>query len=190
MDFNNGNLSINASDPRILHVDLNSCFSTLEQQCSPLQRGKPIVVAAYDSPGGCVVAPSIESKKLGIKTGMSVRDARILCPTVIVRTPHPTLYRDAHMRFRKIFMDYTPDVTPKSIDEAVLDFSRINSQVLFKKSLIDIGFEIKRRIRQEIGEWVSCNVGIGTNRFLAKTAAGLHKPDGLDIITFRNVEKI
>jgi DNA polymerase-4 len=190
MDFNNGNLSINASDPRILHVDLNSCFSTLEQQCSPLQRGKPIVVAAYDSPGGCVVAPSIESKKLGIKTGMSVRDARILCPTVIVRTPHPTLYRDAHMRFRKIFMDYTPDVTPKSIDEAVLDFSRVNNQVLYKKSLIDIGFEIKKRIRQEIGEWVSCNVGIGTNRFLAKTAAGLHKPDGLDIITFRNVEKI
>ncbi len=136
MDFNGGNLAINASDPRILHVDLNSCFATLEQQSSPLSRGKPLVVAAYDSPGGCVVAPSIESKKLGIKTGMNVRDARILCPDVIVRTPHPTLYRDAHMKFKKIFMDYTPNVTPKSIDEAVLDFSRINNQVLFKKSLI------------------------------------------------------
>jgi DNA polymerase-4 len=190
MDFNNGTLAINASEPRILHVDLNSCFATLEQQSSPLQRGKPLVVAAYDSPGGCVVAPSIESKKLGIKTGMSVRDARILCPTVIVRTPHPTIYRDAHKRFKKIFMDYTPDVTPKSIDEAILDFSRVNNQVLFKKSLIDIGFEIKKRIRKEIGEWVSCNVGIGTNRFLAKTAAGLHKPDGLDIISFRNIESI
>lgn len=190
MDFNNGNLEINASEPRILHVDLNSCFATLEAQCSPLQRDKPMVVAAYNSPGGCVVAPSIESKKLGIKTGMSVRDARILCPDVIVRTPHPTLYRDAHMKFKKIFMDYTPDVTPKSIDEAVLDFSRVNNQVLFKKSLIDIGFEIKKRIRREIGEWVSCNVGIGTNRFLAKTAASLHKPDGLDIITFRNLEKV
>src|SRR5476651_2268337 len=88
MDFNNGNLEINASEPRIVHVDLNSCFATLEQQLSFLQRGKPLVVAAYDSPGGCVVAPSVESKKLGIKTGMSVRDARILCPDVIVRTPH------------------------------------------------------------------------------------------------------
>src|SRR5258708_9906424 len=87
-------------------------------------------------------------------------------------------------------MEYTPYVTPKSIDEAVLDFTKINSQVLFKKSLIDIGFEIKKRIRKEIGEWVSCNVGIGTNRFLAKTAASLHKPDGLDIITFRNVENV
>jgi len=190
MESSNGNLALNASEPRILHVDLNSCFATLEQQLSFLQRGRPLVVAAYDSPGGCVVAPSIESKKLGIKTGMSVRDARILCPEVIVRTPHPTVYRDAHMRFRKIFMDYTPDVTPKSIDEAVLDFTRVNNQVLFKKSLIDIGLEIKKRIRQEIGEWVSCNVGIGTNRFLAKTAASLHKPDGLDIITFRNVEKV
>jgi DNA polymerase IV len=190
MDFHNGNLSINASEPRILHVDLNSCFATLEQQASPHSRGKPLVVAAYDSPGGCVVAPSIEAKKLGIKTGMTVRDARILCPKVIVRTPNPTLYRDAHMNFRKIFMDYTPDVTPKSIDEAVLDFSRINNQVLFRKSLIDIGFEIKKRIREEIGEWVSCNVGIGTNRFLAKTAASLHKPDGLDIITYNNLERI
>jgi DNA polymerase IV len=190
MDFYNGNLGINASEPRILHVDLNSCFATLEQQASPLSRGKPLVVAAYDSPGGCVVAPSIEAKKLGIKTGMSVRDARILCPTVIVRTPHPPLYRDAHMKFRKIFLDYTPDVTPKSIDEAVLDFSRVNNQVLFRKSLIEIGFEIKKRIRAEIGEWVSCNVGIGTNRFLAKTAAGLHKPDGLDIITYNNLERI
>ena len=170
MNFHNGNLAINASEPRILHVDLNSCFATLEQQASPLSRGKPLVVAAYDSPGGCVVAPSIEAKRLGIKTGMSVRDARILCPSIIVRTPHPTIYRDAHMKFRKIFLDYTPDVTPKSIDEAVLDFSRINNQVLFRKSLIDIGFEIKKRIRGEIGDWVSCNVGIGTNRFLAKTA--------------------
>ena len=190
MDFNCGNLPINANEPRIMHVDLNSCFATLEQQASPMSRGKPLVVAAYNSPGGCVVAPSIESKKLGIKTGMTVRDAKILCPDVIVRTPHPELYRDAHLRFKKIFQDYTPYVTPKSIDEAVLDFTKINNQVLFRKSLIDIGFEIKKRIRREIGEWVSCNVGIATNRFLAKTAASLHKPDGLDIITFRNVERV
>lgn len=190
MDINNDALGINATEPRIMHVDLNSCFATMEQQASPTSRGKPLVVAAYNSPGGCIVAPSIEAKKLGIKTGMYVRDAKILCPDVIVRTPTPSIYRDAHMKFRKIFMDYTPDVTPKSIDEAVLDFTRINNQVLFKKSLIDIGFEIKKRIRSEIGSWVSCNVGIGTNRFLAKTAASLHKPDGLDIITFRNLEHV
>jgi DNA polymerase IV len=111
----------------------NSCFATLEQQASPHSRGKALVVAAYDSPGGCLVAPSIEAKKLGIKTGMSVREARILCPDVIVRTPHPALYRDAHMKFRNIFLEYTPDVAPTSIDEAILDFSRVNNQVLFRK---------------------------------------------------------
>src|SRR5690348_13646666 len=116
MDINNDSLGINTTEPRIMHVDLNSCFATMEQQASPKLRGKPIVVVAYDSPGGCVVAPSIEAKKLGIKTGMSVRDARILCSNVIVRTPTPSMYRDAHMKFRKIFMDYTPDVTQKSID--------------------------------------------------------------------------
>ncbi len=172
-----------------MHIDLNSCFATLEEQCSPLSRGKPLVVAAYNTPGGCVLSPGIEAKKFGIKTGMSVRDARLLCPHVIVRTPHPTIYRDAHIRFKKIFLDYTPDVTPKSIDEAILDFSRVDNQALFKKSLSEIGFEIKKRIRSEIGDWVSCNVGIGTNRFLAKTAASLHKPDGLDVITSENLEE-
>lgn len=183
-------LPINTAEPRIMHIDLNSCFATLEQQASPHSRGRPLVVAAYDSPGGCVLAPSIEAKKIGIETGMRVKDAKILCPTVIVRQPNPAIYRDAHMRFKKIFQDYTPTVIPKSIDEAVLDFSVLDTQVLFKKSLLDISYEIKKRIRQEIGEWVSCNIGIGTNRFLAKTAASLHKPDGLDVITYKNLEKI
>jgi DNA polymerase-4 len=183
-------LPINTCVPRIMHVDLNSAFATLEQQASPHLRGKPIVVAAYDSPGGCVLAASIEAKKFGIKTGMRVMEARMICPTVLVRTPTPVMYRDAHIKFRKIFTDYTPDVVPKSIDEAVLDFSDVDTQALFRKSLTDIAYEIKRRIRKEIGDWVSCNVGIGANRFLAKTAASLHKPDGLDVITGKNLKQV
>ena len=183
-------LPINAAIPKIMHVDLNSCFATMEQQMSYKQRGKPLVVVAYNSPRGCVIAPSIEAKQYGIKTGMPLQDAKQLYPSVIVRTPTPTLYRDAHLRFRRIFESYTPFVTPKSIDEAVLDFSHVDTQQLHKKTLIEIGFEIKKRIKEELGEWVRCNVGIGTNRFLAKTAASLHKPDGLDVITFRNLEQI
>src|SRR3954467_14093896 len=76
-------LPLNHNAPTIMHVDLNSCFATIEQQANPLLRGKPIVVAAYDSPNGCVVAPSIEAKRYGIKTGMTVRDARLLYPGVI-----------------------------------------------------------------------------------------------------------
>ena len=90
-------LALNHNPPTIMHVDLNSCFATIEQQANPLLRGKPIVVAAYDSPNGCVVAPSIEAKRYGIKTGMTVRDARLLYPRVIVRTPDPPKYRSVHI---------------------------------------------------------------------------------------------
>jgi DNA polymerase-4 len=178
-------LPINRNQPLIMHVDLNSCFATIEQQANPLLRGKPIVVAAYNSPNGCVVAPSIEAKRHGIKTGMTVRDARLLYPPVIVRTPDPAKYRAVHVQFRKIFTDYSPDVTPKSIDEAVIDFT--DTMALYHRSLVDIGQEIKRRFREEIGEWMTCSIGISTNRFLAKLAASLRKPDGLETIDHTNV---
>src|SRR3954451_21535191 len=181
-------LPINHNAPIIMHVDLNSCFATIEQQANLLLRGKPIVVAAYDTPNGCVVAPSIEAKRFGIKTGMTVRDARLLYPPVIVRTPDPAKYRYVHLLFRKIFQDYSPDVTPKSIDEAVIDLT--DTLCLFKGTVVDIGKEIKRRFRSEIGEWMSCSIGVGPNRFLAKLAASLHKPDGLDAINHANLHDV
>src|SRR3954447_19779597 len=161
-------LPLNHNAPTIMHVDLNSCFATIEQQANPLLRGKPMVVAAYDTPNGCVVAPSIEAKRFGIKTGMTVRDARLLYPRVIVRMPDPPKYRYIHLQFRKIFQDYSPDVTPKSIDEAVIDLT--HTLCLFKGSVTDIGKEIKRRFRTEIGEWMSCSIGVGT------TASRLSSP--------------
>jgi DNA polymerase IV len=181
-------LALNHNPPTIMHVDLNSCFATIEQQANPLLRGKPIVVAAYNSPNGCVVAPSIEAKRYGIKTGMTVRDAKLLYPPVVVRTPDPTKYRAVHMMFRRIFRDYSPDVTPKSIDEAVIDLT--DTLGLFKGSILDIGKQIKKRFREEIGEWMVCSIGVSTNRFLAKLAASLHKPDGLDIIDHTTVLEV
>lgn len=175
---------INHNPPRIMFVDLNSCFATVEQQANPLLRNKPIVVAAYDSPGGCIVSPSIEAKAIGIKVGMTVRDARLIDKNVIAKLPDPDKYRDVQNKFNKIFADYTPKVTPKSIDESVLDFSNMPN---LKRSLIDIGKEIKARFRLEIGEWMSCSIGIGTNRFLAKLASNLNKPKSLDLIDHHNL---
>lgn len=167
-----------------MHIDLNSCFATIEQQANPLLRGKPLVVAAYNTPNGCVLSPSIEAKQYGIKVGSTVREARLLCRYVIVRTTDPPKYRDVHLKFRKIFNDYSPNVVPKSIDEAIIDFSGVP----VKKSLITIGKEIKRRMGKEIGEWISCSIGIATNRFLAKMGASIKKPDGLEVITHENVK--
>src|SRR3954453_7746698 len=145
-------------------------------------------ITAYNSPNGCVVAPSIEAKQYGIKTGMTVRDAKLLYPRVIVLTPDPAKYRAVHLMFCKIFRDYSPDVTPKSIDEAVIDLT--DTLCLFKGTVVDIGREIKKRFRTEVGEWMRCSIGVGTNRFLAKLAASLHRPDGLDIIDFTNVRDV
>jgi DNA polymerase IV len=131
-----------------------------------------------------VVAPSIEAKQYGIKTGMQVWEAKLLYPKVIIRTPDPAKYRAVHLQFRTIFTDYSPAVSPKSIDEAVIDFT--DTAALYNRSLTEIGREIKRRFREEIGEWMSCSIGIGTNRFLAKLAASLKKPDGLETIDHTN----
>ncbi len=167
-----------------MHIDLNSCFATIEQQANPLLRGKPLVVAAYDTPNACIIAPSIEAKRLGIKTGMRIREAWLLSRDIIIRTPDPTKYRDVHTKFKKIFKEYSPDVTPKSIDEAVIDFTPVEG---WKPDLIKIAREIKQRIKSEIGEWIICSIGISTNMFLAKLAASLHKPDGLDMIYYANL---
>lgn len=181
------NLLLNHNEPTIMHIDLNSCFAMIEQQANPLLRGKPIVVAAHATPNGCVLAPSVEAKKFGIKVGMTVRDARFLCRQLIVREPDPPKYRDVHIKFRNIFHEYSPKVTPRSIDEAILDFTGTPA---FNTGLVTIAKEIKQRMRNEIGEWITCSIGIAPNRFLAKTGASLHKPDGLDVITHKNLTQV
>ncbi len=181
-------IPINSAAPLTMHIDLNSAFATAEQQANPLLRGRPIGVAANVSEGGCVISPSVEAKALGVKCGFRVRDAKRLVPGIIIIPPDPDKYFHVHRAFSKIFSSYSPDVVPLSIDEAVIKFD--GTLGIHNKSLIDIGYEIKQRMQDEIGEWISCNVGIATNRFLAKLAASLHKPDGLDVITDKNLRQI
>lgn len=177
----------NTKDPTILHIDINSCFATIEQQANPKLRGKPIAVAAYASLNGAILAPSIEAKRFGIKTGMRVKEAKQLCPQLIVRPPDPGKYRNVHIRLRKLLSSYTQNLVPKSIDEFVLN---LEGYPAYKKGVRQTAQEIKQRIKKEIGEWITVSIGIATNRFLAKTGAGLHKPDGLDVIDSKNFESI
>jgi DNA polymerase IV len=181
------NLPLNKNNPTIMHIDLNSCFATVEQQAYPNLRGKPIAIAAYVSPGGCVIAPSIEAKRFGVKVGMTVRDAKLLCRDIIIRDPDPVMVRTVHDKFKKLLSTYSPSVLPRSIDEFVIDFDHTPA---LTRGLINLGVEIKQEIRKRIGSWLSCNIGIGTNFFLAKLASNLHKPDGLDIITHENLKHI
>jgi DNA polymerase IV len=181
------NLGFNTKSPTVLHIDLNSCFATVEQQANPLLRGKPIAVAAYNSPGAFILAPSIEAKMWGIKMGMSVRDAREIFPDLIVLEPDPWKYRNVHLALKALLSEYTDDVHPKSIDEFVLD---LEGSPALPRGMLQIGAEIKKRIKDEIGEWLTVSIGISANRYLAKIGSGLHKPDGLDLIDATNHKEI
>lgn len=170
-----------------MHLDLNSCFATIEQQANPCLRGKPVAVAVYPAPSGCIVAPSIEAKRYGVKVGMRVKEGRLLCPKLIILPPDPPKYRSVHLRLKRLLENYTDKLVPKSIDEFVLDFEGYPA---FRLGMFNVAAEIKRKIKKEIGEWITASVGVGPNRFLAKTAAGLHKPDGLDEINGNNFKRI
>lgn len=179
-------LPVNSAQPLVMHIDLNSCFSTIEQQANPLIRNRPVAVGAYTKDSGIILAASYDAKTLGIRLGTSVREARQICPDIVVLMPDPPKYREAHRRFREVLQAYTDDIAARSIDEFVLDFHGADI-VRQGRPLEDIGREIKQRIKEQLGCYVTVNVGISSNRFLAKLAAGLHKPDGLDVITPDNI---
>lgn len=184
--------NFNPATPTIMHIDLNSCFASVEQQANPLLRGKPIVVAAYAKSYGAILAPSVEAKLYGVKTGMSVRDALELCPFLIVREADPPKYREVHARFAKLLNEYSDHVISKSIDEFVLTLPQIqgfNPRQIYQTQGLNpcrIAQEIKSRIKSEIGDYLRVSIGVSTNQILAKLASGLHKPDGFDIIDSTN----
>lgn len=187
MDYLADNLPFNPKPSTIMHIDLNSCFATIEQQANPLLRNRPIAVAAYTTGNGCILAPSIEAKKLGIKVGMRVKEGKLLCPGLQILAPDPWKYRNIHTKLRDLISTYTADFTPKSIDEFVLNFEGYPA---FKLGMQTIGQQIKTKIKQQIGDWLTVSIGIGPNFFLAKLAANLHKPDGLDEINSKNFQSI
>ena len=179
----------NNERPLIMHIDLNSCFATVEQQARPMLRGRPVAIINRLTENTAIITASYEAKAKGVKVGMKFREAKALCPGLIALESDPSKYRYVYHRLLDIMKDYSSHVTMKSIDEGVIDFHNTTAEMQ-GRDLVEIGHEIKQRLRDEIGVWMRCNIGIATNRFLAKTAAGLHKPDGLDVITPENIHEV
>lgn len=169
-----------------MHVDLNSCFASIEQQARPMLRGKPVAVLNRRTEHTIIVTASYEAKSKGVKVGMKFTEAKRLVPDLIAVESDPVKYRYVYRKLMAILNDYSPNAVMKSIDEGVIDFHGMK----LDRSLVEIGHEIKRRLREEVGCAMRCNIGIGPSRFLAKTAAGLHKPDGLDVITADNLREV
>lgn len=179
---------LNHSQPLIMHIDLNSCFASVEQQARPMLRGRSVAIVNRRTEHTAIVTASYEAKARGVKVGMKFREARLLCPDLVVLESDPAKYRYVYRKLLSIMSDYSAKVTMKSIDEGIIDFHQA-PQAMVERGLEEIGYEIKQRLKDEVGVWMRCNIGIATNRFLAKTAASLHKPDGLDIITPENLHR-
>lgn len=176
----------NPAEPQIMHIDLNSCFATVEQQARPRLRGRPVAIVNRRTEHTTIVTASYEAKALGIQLGMSVKEARKLAPGLVALESDPPKYRYVYRKLLAIMQDYSAHVRMKSIDEGVIDFTETTEQIR-QRPLVEVGREIKQRLRDEVGSAMRCNIGIAPNRFLAKTAAGLHKPDGLDVIAADNL---
>lgn len=175
----------NFEKPLIMHIDLNSAFATIEQQSRPLLRGKPVAILNRRCEQTSIVAASYEAKAYGIKVGTKLTEARLLCPGLVPLESDPAKYRFVYQKLMAILNDYSPKVVMKSIDEGLIDFHGMPEL----RPLTEIGLEIKQRLKDEVGIAMRCNVGIGPNRFLAKTAAGIHKPDGMDYIDANNLRE-
>lgn len=166
---------------------MNSFFASCEQQVNYYLRKRPVAVCVYPGKYGCVIAPSIEAKKFGVKTGMRLNDAMPLCPELVPLETHPARYREFHIGIMKILRSYCDEVYPKSIDEAIVDLSTYRHVY---KDPIKLAKEIKQRIKNEVGDWLKCSIGIAPNAFLAKLATDLQKPDGLVSIFPDNIDEV
>lgn len=184
MSLNQNKISTNTL-PLIMYVDMNSYFASCEQQFVAEYRNKPIGVCPFLSANPAIIAPSKEAKTYGIKTGMRALDAKLLCPDIQLVSARPVIYRRVHVQIMNILRSYCDDVIPKSIDEAVVNFS---SYQFVYKDLTSLAIQIKKDIKEQVGEYITCSIGIAANSFLAKLGTELQKPDGLIKITAENID--
>lgn len=174
-------------EPRVLFVDMNSFFATCEQQVNYYLRRRPVGVCVYTGKYGCIIAASVEAKRRGVKTGMRLNDAIQICPDLVPVETNPSRYREYHVKIMNVLRKYAEDVIPKSIDEAIVNLSKYK---LMYRDPMQVALRIKADIKSEVGDWLTCSIGIAPNTFLAKLASNLQKPDGLSIITPNNIDEV
>jgi len=157
---------------KIIHVDMDAFYASVEQMDNPLLRGKAIAVGGGEN-RGVVSAASYEARKFGVRSALSGVLAKKYCPELIFVRPRFDRYREISQKIRKIFLDYTDLVEPLSLDEAYLDVTE-NKKGNPSASLI--AQEIRRRIFEEVG--LTASAGISINKFIAKVASDYNKPNG------------
>lgn len=161
---------------KILHVDMDAFYASVEQRDNRELRGKPVAVGG-SSNRGVVAAASYEARTFGVRSAMPSRTAYRLCPDIIFVRPRFEVYRNVSREIRAIFFEYTDLVEPLSLDEAYLDVTENKFQI---ESAIQVAKEIKQKIFEQVH--LTASAGVSINKFLAKTASGWNKPNGLTFI--------
>ncbi|MCF1190419.1 DNA polymerase IV [Mangrovimonas sp. AS39] len=157
---------------KIIHVDMDAFYASVEQMDQPELKGKPIAVGG-SSKRGVVSAASYEARKFGVRSAMSGIQAKRLCPDLIFVKPRFERYHEISKQIRKIFLDYTDKVEPLSLDEAYLD---VTENKKGHPSATMVAKEIRDRILEEVG--LTASAGISINKFIAKVASDFNKPNG------------
>jgi len=170
---------------QIIHVDMDAFYASIEQLDNPQLKGKPVIVGGNPKGRGVVSAASYEARKFGVHSAMPMAQAIRLCPHAIVLPVRMERYVQVSQQIHAIFEQYTPLVESVSIDEAFLDVT--GSTRLFG-SAKQMGLAIKREIKDKLK--LTASVGVAPNKFLAKLASDMEKPDGFVVITEQNKHKI
>ncbi len=162
---------------QIIHVDMDAFYASIEQRDDPELRGKPVVVGAAPNARGVVSAASYEAREFGVHSAMPSSQAKRLCPNAIFVPVRMSRYSEVSRQVMAILGDYTPLVEQVSVDEAFLD---VTGSIRLFGPAPEIGRMIQQRIRQELG--LGASVGVAPNKFLAKVASDLDKPNGLVVV--------
>jgi DNA polymerase-4 len=170
---------------KIIHIDMDAFYASVEQRDFPEYRGKPLVVGGSpEGRGGVVATASYEARKFGIRSAMTSKKAQQLCPYAIFVRPRFDAYKDVSRKIREIFSRYTDLIEPLSLDEAYLD---VSEDKLGIGSAITIAEQIKQAIKDELN--LTASAGVSINKFAAKIASDMNKPDGLTFIGPSKMEK-
>src|SRR3712207_5228960 len=178
LDWSSGEAFGEPGRPRkIIHIDMDAFYASVEQRDNPELRGKPVAVGGSRE-RGVVAAASYEARRFGVRSAMASVTAKRKCPDLIFVKPRFDIYREISLRIRAIFAEYTPVVEPLSLDEAYLDVTENLKGIAYATRIAE---EIRQRIRQETE--LTASAGVSYNKFLAKMASDQRKPDGLFVIT-------
>ena len=162
---------------KILHIDMDAFYASVEQRDNSQLRGRPVVVGGRPESRGVVAACSYEARKFGIHSAMPSSRAAKLCPDVVFLPPRFDAYREASVKIHEVFQQYTQMIEPLSLDEAYLD---VTEYALEKGSATLVAQEIKAQIKEKVK--LTASAGVSYNKFLAKIASDMDKPDGLYLI--------